>query len=73
MPNGNDLRSCSCSNPRPAVVIGGDEDITLELLDQHMVFQILPAEVEEGVDFMARERFDKPRINTRVYNDAHAS
>ncbi len=44
-----------------------------------MVFKILPAEVEKGVDLMAREPFDKSRLdsdsvyNDSVYNDAHAS
>ena len=53
--------------------IGGDEDVTLQLLHQHMVFQVLPAEIEKGLDFMVRERFDQPRIDGGVYNDAHAS
>jgi hypothetical protein len=39
----------------------------------HMVFHILPAEVEKGLDVMVRERFDEPRIDAGVYNDAHAS
>jgi hypothetical protein len=69
MPNDSDLRSCSCSNPR----FGGDEYITLQLLDQHMVFQLLPAEIEKRLDMMVMERFDESRIDAGVYNDAHAS
>ncbi len=38
-----------------------------------MVFQVLPAEIEKGLDLMIRERFDQPRIDASVYNDAHAS
>jgi hypothetical protein len=36
-------------------------------------FQVLPPEIEKGLDVMVRERFDQPRINGGVYNDAHAS
>jgi hypothetical protein len=53
--------------------IGGDEYITLQLPDQHMVFPMLPAEIEEGLDLMIRERFDQPRIDASVYDDAHSS
>jgi hypothetical protein len=53
--------------------IGGDEHITLQALHEHMVFQVLPAEIEKGLDLMVRERFDQPWIDGGVYNDAHAS
>ena len=54
-------------------VIGGDEYIPLKLLHQHMVFQMLPAEIEKGLRVMVRERFDQSRVDGGVYNDAHAS
>jgi hypothetical protein len=38
-----------------------------------VVFQILPAEIEKGLDVMVRERFGRPRIDGGVYNDAHSS
>ena len=53
--------------------IGRDEYITLQLLHQQMVFQMLPAEIEKGLHVMVRERFDQSRIDGGVYNDAHAS
>jgi len=53
--------------------IGGDQYIALQLLHQYMVFQMLPAEIENGLDGMVRERFHQPRINGGVYNDAHSS
>jgi hypothetical protein len=53
--------------------ISGDEYITLQLLHQHVVFQMLPAEIEKGPDVMVRERFDQPWIDGGVYNDAHSS
>jgi len=53
--------------------VSGDEYITLQLLHQHVVFQILPAEIEKGLDVMVRECFDQPGIDGGVYNDAHAS
>jgi hypothetical protein len=53
--------------------IGGDEYITRQLLHEHMVFQMLPAEIEKRLDAMVRECFDQPRIDGGVYNDAHSS
>ena len=53
--------------------IGGDEYIALQLLYQHVVFQMLPAEIKKSLDVMVRERFDQPWIDGGVYNDAHAS
>ena len=53
--------------------IGRDEYITLELLHQQMVFQMLLAQIENGLDVMVRERFDQPRIDGGVYNNAHAN
>ena len=53
--------------------VGGDEYIALQLLHQHMVFQMLPAEIKKGPDVMFRESFNQPRINAGVYNDAQAS
>ena len=53
--------------------ISGDQYITFQLLHQHMVFQMLPAGIKKGLDVMVRERFHQPRINARVYNDAHIS
>jgi len=53
--------------------IGGDQDIALQLLHQHMVFQLLPAEIKKGLHVMVRKRFDQPWIDGGVYNDAHAS
>ena len=53
--------------------ISGDQYIALQLLHQYMVFQVLPAEIEKGLHVMVWERFDQPRIDGGVYNDAHAS
>ena len=54
-------------------VIGGDEYIALQLLYQHVVFQMLPAKIEKSQDVMIGERFDQPWIDRGVYDDAHAS
>ena len=43
--------------------IGGDQYITLQLLHRDMVFQMLPAEVEKGLDVIVRERLGQPRID----------
>jgi hypothetical protein len=53
--------------------IGGDEHITLQLLYQDMIFQMLPFEIEKSLDVMVPERLDQLRINGGVYNDAHSS
>ena len=53
--------------------IGRNKSITVQLLYQNVVFQMLPAKVKESLDVMAGEGFDQPRIYGGVYNDAHAS
>ncbi len=53
--------------------IGSDEYITRQSLHQHMVFQLLPVELKQGLDVMARKRFDQTWIDGGVYYDAHAS
>ncbi len=53
--------------------IGSDEYITCQSLHQHMVFQLLPAEIKKRLDVMARKRFDQTWIDGGVYYDAHAS
>jgi hypothetical protein len=53
--------------------IGGDEYIALQLLHQHIVFQMLQAEIEEGLDVMPSESFNQSWIDGSVYDDAHAS
>ena len=53
--------------------VGGDEYIALQLLHQYMIFQMLPAEIEERPHLMVRERFNQQRIDAGVYDDAHAS
>ena len=53
--------------------IGRDEYVTVQSLHQDMVFQLLPPEIKKGLDAMFRERFNQPRIDGGVYNDAHAS
>jgi hypothetical protein len=53
--------------------ISCDEHFTLELFHQHMVLQVLPAEIEKGPDVVFRECFNQPRIDGGVYDDAHAN
>ena len=53
--------------------IGGDQYVALQLPHQYMIFQVLPPEIEQGLDVMVWERFDQPWIDGGVYNDAHAS
>ena len=48
-------------------LIGGNEYVTIQLLHQHMVFHVLPTEIEKGPDVIVRECFDQPRINRGVY------
>ena len=36
--------------------ISGDQYIALQLLHQYMVFQVLPAEIEKGLDLVVRKR-----------------
>ena len=53
--------------------IGSDEYITCQSLHQHMVFQLLPAEIKKGLDVIVRKRFNQTWIDRGVYYDAHAS
>ena len=53
--------------------ISGDQYLTLQLLHQYMVFQVLPAKIEKGLYMMVWKRFDQPWIDGGVYNDANAS
>lgn len=50
-----------------------EENIAVQLLHQHMIFQILPAEIKERMDVMANERFYEAWIDGGVYDDAHAN
>ncbi len=43
--------------------IGGYEYITFQLPYQHMVFQMLPAEIKKGLDLMVRKCLDQPWID----------
>jgi hypothetical protein len=52
--------------------IGSNEYITHQSLHEHMVFQLLPAEIKKGLGVMARKRFDQTWIDGGVYYDAHA-
>ncbi len=53
--------------------IGGDKYVTLQLLHQHVVFHMLPAEIKKCLNVMFPERFDQARIDASVYDDAHSS
>ena len=53
--------------------ISGDQYVALQLPHQYMIFQVLPPEIEQGLDVMVRERFNEPWIDGGVYNDAHVS
>jgi hypothetical protein len=53
------------------LAIGGDEYITLQLLQQHIVFQMLPAKIKECSDVMSGESFYDAWVDGGVYDDAH--
>ncbi len=53
--------------------IGGHEYMALKTLQEHVICQVLPAEIEKSLDIMVRKSFDQTRINTRVYYDAHSN
>lgn len=53
--------------------IGGDGHVTFQLFHQHVIFQVLPAEIKECPDIFSRERLHQARINRRVYDDAHTN
>jgi len=75
----DDMNNDDAERQRPEIVlvfkspIGGDQYIALQLLQQHVVLQMLPTEIKKCLDVMLRECFDQPRIDGGVYNDAHAS
>ncbi len=53
--------------------IGGDEHVALQPLHQGVIFKVLPAEIEKGLDVMVGERLNQTWIDAGVYNDAHVS
>lgn len=50
-----------------------DEHIAFQLLHQHMVFQMLPAEIKERLHLLSSERLGQAWIDGGVYDDAHNS
>jgi hypothetical protein len=49
------------------------ENVALELFYQYVVFEVLPPQIEKGLDLVSRERFHYARVDGRIYNNAHAN
>ena len=47
------------------------ENVALELFYQYVVFEVLPPQIENGLDLVSHERFHD--AGGRIYNDARAN